>query len=351
VDPDRVVEIALSSGTTGRPKLASLHAGLKQATFEAFTSRLEVSAEDRVLIITPVTQGIGGMCLYCLRRGAALVMLREPRFSPEHTLRTAAATASSLLVGVPTNVIRMLDSPELAAVDLSAARCTAVAGSPMPPDAAREWETRTASRVCIFYGSMDAGQAAVGSPSDPQEKRWTTVGRPHDRVQVRITSEGEICMRGPTVQNRYWGEEKGPYAADGWAHMGDLGFLDDDGYLHVTGRLKDVIIRGGSNINPHEVEDALRSHPAVADVSVVGRPDRELSERLVAFVVPRGALRLGDLQTHLGGQGLAKYKWPEFLELVEEIPLSGPGKVDRRLLGEWAARPAVKPAGKEEEAS
>ncbi|HEY4866504.1 MAG TPA: class I adenylate-forming enzyme family protein [Candidatus Dormibacteraeota bacterium] len=359
-DPDRVVEIALTSGTTGRPKLASLHAALKQSTFEAFTSRLEVTAEDRVLIITPVTQGIGGMCLYCLRRGAALVMLREPRFSPEHTLRTAAATASTLLVGVPTNVIRMLDSPELAAADLSAARCTAVAGSPMPPEAARLWETRTGSRVCVFYGSMDAGQAAVGSPSDPQEKRWTTVGRPHDRVQVRITSEGEICMRGPTVQNRYWGEERGPYAADGWAHMGDLGFLDEDGYLHVTGRLKDVVIRGGSNVNPHEVEDALRSHPAVADVSVVGRPDRELGERLVAFVVARGALRLGDLQLHLGRLGLAKYKWPELLELVDEIPLSGPGKVNRKLLREWAARPAGAypdattgngSAGKEEEAS
>jgi fatty-acyl-CoA synthase len=177
---------------------------------------------------------------------------------------------------------------------------------------------------------------------------------------VRITSEGEICMRGPTVQNRYWREEKGPYAADGWAHMGDIGFLDEDGYLHVTGRLKDVVIRGGSNVNPHEVEDALRSHPGVADVSVVGRPDRELGERLVAFVVARGALRLGDLQLHLGRLGLAKYKWPELLELVDEIPLSGPGKVNRKLLREWAARQAgADPAattgngnaGKEEEAS
>jgi acyl-CoA synthetase (AMP-forming)/AMP-acid ligase II len=336
-DPGRVVEIALTSGSTGLPKLASLHAGLKQATFEAFTSRLEVTSEDRVLIISPVTQGIGGMCLYCLRLGAALVMLREPRFDPERTLRTAEGTSSSLLVGVPTNLIKMLDSPALDAADLSAARCTAVAGAPMPPEMARAWETRTGSRVCIFYGSMDAGQLAVGSPSDPQEKRWTTVGRPHDCAEVVVSSEGEICMRGPTVQERYWGEARGPYAEDGWAHMGDLGFIDEEGFLHVTGRLKDMVIRGGSNINPHEVEDALRSHPAIADVCVVGRPDRELGERPLAFVVGRRPMRLEELQRHLQSHGLAKYKWPEFLELVDEIPLSGPGKVDRRLLKKRAA--------------
>jgi acyl-CoA synthetase (AMP-forming)/AMP-acid ligase II len=339
-DPRRTVEIALTSGTTGMPKLASLDAGLKQATFEAFTSRLQVTAADRVLPISPLTQGIGGMCLYCLRLGAALVMLGEPRFGPEHTLRVSAASRATLLVGVPTNVIRMLDSPDLGGTDLSAARCTAVAGAPMPPEVARRWEERTGSRVCIFYGSMDAGQLAVASPSDPAEKRWSTVGRPHDAAELMITAEGEICMRGPTVQQRYWGEDRGPYAEDGWAHMGDLGFLDAEGYLHVTGRLKDVVIRGGSNINPHEVEDALRSLPAVVDVCVVGRPDRELGERLVAFVVARSRLALEDLRVHLAGRGLAKYKWPEFVELLEELPLAGPGKVDRRALRERAATSA-----------
>jgi acyl-CoA synthetase (AMP-forming)/AMP-acid ligase II len=336
-DPARVVEIALTSGSTGPPKLASLHAGLKQATFEAFTSRLEVTPEDRVLVMSPLTQGIGGMCLYCLRLGAALVMLRERRFSAEHTLRTAADSRATLLVGVPTNVIRMLDSPSLPGTDLSAARCTAVAGAPMAPEVARAWETGTGSRVCVFYGSMDAGQLSVGSPSDPREKRWTTVGRPHDCAAVKVTAEGEICMRAPTVQQRYWGEARGPYSEDGWVHMGDLGFVDDEGYLHVTGRIKDLVIRGGANINPHEVEAVVRSHPDVADVCVVGRPDRELGERAMAFVVARLPLTMDDLRRHLEAQGLARYKWPEFLELVDEIPLAGPGKADRRLLAERAA--------------
>lgn len=336
-DPRRVVEIALTSGTTGMPKLASLHAGLKQATFEAFTSRLEVTPDDRVLVISPLMQGIGGMCLYCLRVGAALVMLREPRFTPEHTLDVAGGTRSTLLVGVPTNVIRMLESPALGTADLGAARCTAVAGAPMPPAVARAWEERTGSRVCIFYGSMDGGQLAVGSPSDPAEKRWTTVGRVHDCAEAMITPEGEICMRGPTVQERYWGEDRGPYADDGWVHMGDLGAIDAEGYLRVSGRLKDVVIRGGTNVNPFEVENALRSHPEVLDACIVGRPDRELGERVQAFVVVRRRLGLDDLRVHLAALGLARYKWPEFVELLDELPLSGPGKVDRRSLRERAA--------------
>jgi cyclohexanecarboxylate-CoA ligase/acyl-CoA synthetase len=334
-DPDRVVEIALTSGTTGMPKLASLHAGLKQATFERFTGRLGMSRGDRVLVMSPLTQGIGGMCLYGLRSGAALVMLGRPGFDAAHTLRTAGRTRATLLVGVPTNLIRMLDSPDLAEVDLAAARCTAVAGAPMPPEVARDWEARTGSRVVSFYGTMDAGQLAVGSPDDPPEKRWQTVGRPHDGVEWMVTGEGEICMRGPTVQRRYWGEESGPLAADGWAHLGDLGFVDEGGYLHVVGRLKDTIIRGGTNINPYEVEDHLRAHAGVRDACVVGRADADLGERAVAFVV--GSLTMEELRRHMEARGVARYKWPEFLELVDELPLKGPGKVDRRLLKEKAS--------------
>jgi fatty-acyl-CoA synthase len=345
----RVVEIALTSGTTGLPKLASLTAALKQATFEGFTSRLEVGAGDRILSMSPLMQGIGGMCLLCLRTGAAVVMLRSPRFTPEHTLQVAAESGATHLVGVPTNVIRMLDSAALGQHAV-AARVTAVAGSPMPPDVARQWEERTGSRVCIFYGSMDAGQLSVGSPTDPAEKRWHSVGRPHDSCEAMICDAdgralqqgqvGEICMRGPTVQERYWGESSGPFAADGWAHMGDLGYLDEDGYLHVVGRLKDIVIRGGTNINPYEVEAALREHPHVADVCVIGRPDRELGERVMAFVVAKGdpPPDLPRLRDFLEARGTARYKWPEFLELVTEIPLSGPGKVDRRALRERAAR-------------
>jgi acyl-CoA synthetase (AMP-forming)/AMP-acid ligase II len=252
-------------------------------------------------------------------------------------LRLATEHRATVLVGVPTNVFRLLGSPDLDAADLGAARVTAVAGAPMPPDLAAQWEDRTGSKVCIFYGSMDAGQLSVGSPSDPREKRHRTVGRPHDSCQVLITPEGEICMRGDTVQERYWGESFGPHSEDGWVHMGDLGHLDPDGYLVVAGRSKDLIIRGGTNINPHEVEQALRHHPGIADVCVVGRPDRDLGERAVAFLVRRGGRPGPDLEgvrAFLADLGMARYKWPEEVRSIDEIPLSGPGKVNRRALRE-----------------
>ena len=329
-DPERIAEIALTSGTTGMPKLASLSARLKQVTFESFTSRLGITADDRVLPMTPLTQGIGGMCLYCLRRGAALVMLRETHWTAEHCLEVAAASHATVMVGVPTNVIRMLHQP---LPKLPSLRAVAVAGAPLPPEIAERWETAAGVPISSFYGSMDAGQLAVASPSDPQPKRWTTVGRPHDRAQWTIL-EGEIAMRGDLVQDRYWGEDFGPYAADGWAHMGDLGFVDDEGYLHVVGRVKDIIIRGGSNINPYEVESMLRTHPAVRDACVVGRPDPELGEVPVAFVV--GHAGKDELERFLEERGLARYKWPVAVYHIDDLPLSGPGKVNRKSLREMA---------------
>jgi len=342
-DPARIVEIALTSGTTGMPKLASLSARLKQVTFESFTSRLGITEHDRVLPMTPLTQGIGGMCLYCLRTGASLVMLHEPHWTPEHCVGTAMRSRATVMVGVPTNVIRMLNHPLPAATAL---RAVAVAGAPLPPEIAERWETPTGIPISSFYGSMDAGQLAVASPSDPQAARWTTVGRPHDRAEWKIDQGlaadtvgrgiGEICMRGDLVQGRYWGEESGPYSPDGWAHMGDLGFVDGSGFLHVVGRVKDIIIRGGSNINPYEVESMLRLHPEVIDACVVGRPHPELGEVPVAFVVARSDISKAIVDRLMQEQGLAHYKWPVTVHRVEELPLSGPGKVNRKALQEHA---------------
>jgi long-chain acyl-CoA synthetase len=347
-DPDRVVQIALTSGTTGRSKLASLTARLKQLTFEGFTSRLQLGPEDRMLPLSPITQGAGEMCLYALRTGAALVMSHHARFDAERSLALAEQTKATVLGGVPTMVARMLHSPALAGTDLSSLRTTISAGAPLPESVAREWEERTGAPVCSFYGAMDVGQLAVPSPDDPAEKRWTSVGRPHDSAELLICDpegnavepgeEGEICMRGPLVQPQYWNDDETPYADDGWAHFGDLGRLDEDGYLHVTGRVKDTIIRGGSNVNPFEVEDVLRGSALVQDVCVVGRPDEDLGERAVAFVVPAPGKEptLDDLTTHLEEAGLTRYKWPETLHLLDALPHGATGKVDRKSLRERA---------------
>jgi long-chain acyl-CoA synthetase len=343
-DPDRVVQIALTSGTTGRSKLASLTARLKQLTFEGFTSRLQLGPEDRMLPLSPITQGAGEMCLYALRTGAALIMSHHARFDADRSLALAERTKATVLGGVPTMVARMLHSPALADTDLSSLRTTISAGAPLPESVAREWEERTGAPVCSFYGAMDVGQLAVPSPDDPAEKRWTSVGKPHDTAELLICDpqgnavepgeEGEICMRGPLVQPQYWNEDETPYSDDGWAHFGDLGRLDEDGFLHVTGRVKDTIIRGGSNVNPFEVEDVLRGSPLVQDVCVVGRPDDDLGERAVAFVVAASGSEpsLDDLTAHLEQAGLTRYKWPESLHLLDALPHGATGKIDRQEL-------------------
>jgi long-chain acyl-CoA synthetase len=347
--PEDIVQVALTSGTTGPPKLAAFRAELKQLTFEGFTDRLGITHADRVFPLSPITQGAGEMFLYSLRRGATLVMLGPERFQAEPALKRIASAKATVIGGVPTMLSRMLECDAIERADFSHVRLTAVAGSPLAPELARRWEERTGAPIASFYGAMDIGQLAVPRPDDPPEKRWHTVGRPHERAEWTIIdaatsepvgrgAEGEICMRGPLVQQRYYDQDTGPFADDGWAHFGDLGFVDEDGYVHVTGRLKDTIIRGGNNINPYEVEEILRRHPAVADVAVVGRPDADVGERAVAFVVPRTdrQVELEALTDFLDEQGLARYKWPEELQTLDELPLGPSGKVLRRELRDRA---------------
>ncbi len=347
--PEDIVQVALTSGTTGPPKLAGLSAELKQLTFEGFTARLGITEADRVFPLSPITQGAGEMFLYSLRRAATLVMLGPGRFRAEAALEQIGSSEATVIGGVPTMLSRMLECEAIERADFSRLRLTAVAGAPLAPELAQRWEERTGAPVASFYGAMDIGQLAVPSPDDPPEKRWHTVGRPHERAEWAIIgagsaepvgpgAEGEICMRGPLVQQRYYDQGTGPFADDGWAHFGDLGFVDEDGYVHITGRLKDTIIRAGNNINPHEVEDILRRHPAVADIAVVGRPDPDLGERAVAFVVPHTGqgVELEALTRFLDEQHLARYKWPEELQMLDELPLGPSGKVLRRELRERA---------------
>lgn len=353
-DPDRIVQIALTSGTTGLPKLASLSARLKQLTFEGFTARLGIAPGDRMLPMSPITQGAGEMCLYALRTGAALVMSHDVRFDADRVLTLIGRSGATILGGVPTMIGRLLHADGLTRADLSTLRATISAGAPLPPAVAERWEQRSGSSTCSFYGAMDVGQLAVPSPGDPPIKRWTTVGRPHEAAEWRICDRagnpvppgetGEICMRGPLVQDRYWGETSGPYAADGWAHFGDLGFVDEDGFVHITGRLKDTIIRGGTNINPLEVEQLLRQHPAVQDACLIGQPDPDLGERAVAFVVcaPGSSFGLAEAVTFLRAKGMARYKWPETLVTLKNLPMGSTGKVDRKALNRLLTGPTGK---------
>jgi acyl-CoA synthetase (AMP-forming)/AMP-acid ligase II len=346
---DRTVQIALTSGTTGRPKLAALSCELKQLTFEGFTGRLRVGPGDRMLPMSPITQGVGHMCLYALQAGATLVMSHAHRFDANAMLQLAERSGATVLGGVPTMFSRLLHDSRAATTNFAELRISISAGAPLDPAVAEAWERLTRRPVCSFYGAMDIGQLAVPTPEDPPVKRWTTVGRPHDSAEWRICSPngtsvdagqvGEICMRGPLVQQRYWGEDHGPFSDDEWAHFGDAGFVDAEGFLHVTGRIKDTIIRGGNNINPTEVEQVLREHPAIRDACVVGRPDADLGERAVAFLVAAPGARVGltDVTGFLRERGLTQYKWPEFVVSLEALPIGATGKVDRSALRQLAA--------------
>jgi len=179
---------------------------------------------------------------------------------------------------------------------------------------------------------MDAGQLAVASPSDPQAARWTTVGRPHDRAEWQIL-EGEICMRGDLVQERYWGEESGPYSSDGWAHMGDLGFVDEAGYLHVVGRVKE----SSSGAAPTSIRTrSSRCCACIQPCWTSAWSGAQTRARRSTGRVRRRGPDARRLDRFLNERGLARYKWPERIHRLHELPLSGPGKVNRRMLGEHA---------------
>lgn len=346
VSPNAIVQIDLTSGSTGLPKLARRTARARDASYRAFTRRLALGANDIALPMSPVTQGVGGMGLHCLRLGGSIVMSGEARLSPKKAIDMITRFDATVVVGVPTNIIGILECLEIATTHFESLRAAAIAGSMMPADVARRWEQATGSRICIFYGSMDAGHLSMVSPDDPDEKRWYSTGRVQDECEAKILGAdglelplgdvGEIWMSGATMAEPATDTAAVGVTVDasGLRPMGDLGYFDQDGFLYVAGRAKDIIIRGGNNINPYEVETLLRGNQSIADVCVVGGADDRLGERPVAFVVLRNAadLTLDDVRSYLGARGLAKYKWPEALLVLPELPLVGPGKVNRVLL-------------------
>ena len=243
----------------------------------------------------------------------------------------------------------MLHAPALEGTDLRHVRATISAGAPLPPTVAREWEERTGSPTCSFYGAMDLGQLAVPSPDDPAEKRWSTVGRPHDRAEVMICDpdgnavergeEGEICMRGPLVQPRYWGEDETPYSDDGWAHFGDLG-------LHRRRRATCTSPAASRTRSSAAAATSTRSRSRTC-CAAARRSRTSASSATPTRTSASGRARswsatpgdeptLEDLTAHLDQAGLARYKWPESLHLLDALPVGSTGKVDRQSLIERA---------------
>jgi fatty-acyl-CoA synthase len=282
--------------------------------------------------------------LACVAHGACLVIPGEG-FDAGATLEAVAAERCTALYGVPTMFIAVLEHPRFAEFDLTTLRTGIMAGSPCPVATMRQVRERLHMRaVTICYGMTETSPVSTQTaPDDPVEKRVGTVGRVHPHVEVKVIDPatgrvvprgrpGELCTRGYGVMAGYWGDPEATRAAidpAGWMHTGDLATMDAEGYLNIVGRIKDLVIRGGENVYPREVEEFLYTHPDIVDAQVIGVPDERYGEELMAWVRLRpGAAELtADGLREFSAGKLAHYKIPRYVHLVEEFPMTVTGKV------------------------
>ena len=351
---DDPINIQYTSGTTGFPKGATLshHNILNNGFFVA--ELLGYTEADRVCLPVPFYHCFGMVMgnLGATTHGACIV-IPAPSFEPEATLLAVAAERCTSLYGVPTMFIAMLDDPGFAAHDLSSLRTGIMAGSPCPVDVmTRVVEQMHMGEVSICYGMTETSPVSTQTRrDDPLERRVGSVGRPGPHVEVKIVDPvggrvvprgeaGELCTRGYSVMLGYWDEpEKTAEAIDAarWMHTGDLATMDAEGYCNIVGRIKDMVIRGGENVYPREVEEFLHTHPDVLDVQVVGVPDERYGEELCAWVRLREGAVLGAEELRAFCQGrLAHFKIPRYAIPLEEFPMTVTGKVRKFKLREAA---------------
>jgi fatty-acyl-CoA synthase len=351
---DDAINIQYTSGTTGFPKGATLshHNVLNNGFFVGEALRL--GADDRVCIPVPFYHCFGMVLgnLACTTHGAAMIVPGEA-FDPAAALETAAAERCTALYGVPTMFIAELDHPQFADHDLSALRTGIMAGSPCPVEVMRSVVSRMNMReVTICYGMTETSPVSTQSAvDDPLDKRVGTVGRIHPHVEVKIVdaetgaivprgTPGELCTRGYSVMIGYWNDAEATKRAidgGGWMHTGDLATMDADGYVNIVGRIKDMIIRGGENVYPREIEEFLHTHPAISEAQVIGVPSVKYGEEVMAWVrlKPGAAISEVELVAHCTGK-IATFKIPRYWKLVTEFPMTVTGKVQKFRMRELA---------------
>ncbi|WP_179403353.1 AMP-binding protein [Burkholderia guangdongensis] len=339
------INIQFTSGTTGNPKGATLtHRNVvNNARFIA--SAMRFSEADSLCIPVPLYHCFGMVLavLACVSTGAAMVFPGEA-FEPAATLEAVAAERCTALHGVPTMFIAELDHPDFAKYDLSTLRTGIMAGSPCPIETMKRVVTRMhLSEVTIAYGMTETSPVSFqSSTDDPLEKRTTTVGRIQPHLEVKIVdpigdvvpvgATGELCTKGYSVMLGYWDDEAKTrdVLIDGWMHTGDLATLDEDGYCNIVGRLKDMLIRGGENVYPREIEEFLFRHPKIQNAQVFGVPDPKYGEEVCAWIVLRAGEQMSeeDVRAFCHGQ-IAHYKIPRYVRFVDELPMTVTGKMQK----------------------
>jgi acyl-CoA synthetase (AMP-forming)/AMP-acid ligase II len=337
-DPDSVGLLMGTSGTTGTPKIAMRTTNSSLAMARSVLSRTGIGREDIVLVSAPLSGGIGyfnGLCSAALT-GCSVILPRS--FEVDLLLALLERHRVTALQTLPTLLTRMLAGRP---ADTSALRVIQSGGAYLHPRTAAAVEERFGCPVVSAYGAVDVGvPAMVAAHGDTAAHRHETVGLPFADVELAIVDEGEVVMRGPSTALGYFGDPEATRAVfddDGWGHFGDLGRIDEDGYLRIVGRLKEVINRGGKKISVNAVEDHVRAFPGVADVAAVAYDDPDLGERCAVVVVAEPVLTLDALRGFLAERDVPKLLWPERIVHVDELPVSPQGKVRRRELRERIA--------------
>lgn len=343
---DDPINIQYTSGTTGFPKGATLshHNILNNGYFVG--EGVHYTENDRVCVPVPMYHCFGMVMgnLGAFSHGACVV-LPAPAFDPEATMESVQSERCTSLYGVPTMFIAQLNHPRFGEFDFSSLRTGIMAGSPCPVEVMKRVVGEMhMSEVAICYGMTETSPvSAMTHLDDTLEQRTETVGRPMPHVEVKITDPetgllvprgetGEMCTRGYSVMLGYWGDpERTAEAIDAarWMRTGDLATMDDDGYVNIVGRIKDMVIRGGENIYPREIEEFFYAHPDISDVQVIGVPDERYGEELMAWVVMRdGAEPLTAETLHeFARDRLARYKIPRYVHIVDSFPITVTGKV------------------------
>ncbi|KWH21643.1 AMP-binding protein [Burkholderia multivorans] len=344
------INIQFTSGTTGSPKGATLtHRNVvNNARFIARAMRF--SEQDALCIPVPLYHCFGMVLavLACVSTGAAMVFPGEA-FDPVATLAAVAEERCTALHGVPTMFIAELDHPEFATFDLSTLRTGIMAGSPCPIETMKRVVSQMhLSEITIAYGMTETSPVSFqSSTDDPLEKRTTTVGRVQPHLEVKIVDPsgeivpvgvtGELCTKGYSVMLGYWDDDAKTREVliDGWMHTGDLATLDAEGYCNIVGRLKDMVIRGGENVYPREIEEFLFRHPKIQSAQVFGVPDPKYGEELCAWIVLRADEQMteDDVRAFCQGQ-IAHYKIPRYIRFVDELPMTVTGKVQKFVMRE-----------------
>jgi len=346
LDSDDAINIQYTSGTTGFPKGATLsHHNILNNGF--FVGELvSYTRDDRICLPVPFYHCFGMVMgnLAATSHGACMV-IPAPAFDPAATLKAVEQERCTSLYGVPTMFIAELGLADFATYDLSSLRTGIMAGSPCPVEVMkRVISEMNMSEVAIAYGMTETSPVStMTTVDDDLARRTETVGRVMPHIEVKVVDPatrrtlprgepGELCTRGPSVMLGYWNEpDKTAEAIDTarWMHTGDLAKMDDGGYVSIVGRIKDLVIRGGENVYPREIEEFLYSHPDIADVQVIGVPDQRYGEELMAWVVMRpgvGALTAAGVRAFCEGR-LAHYKIPRYVHVVDGFPMTVTGKI------------------------